>query len=798
LDRCKHGLDGKGVAGIVAFLLAANAQSVFAQVSPAPQGQDTGGIVEVIVTAQKQRENAQDVPISIGVVSALTIEKQGIVNIDDLGSKVPNVQVLLPYGPQDPQFTIRGVNGTDFLPPQTSPIGVNVDGIFKSVPALQALQLYDIDHVEILKGPQGTTEGRNATGGSVDIFSVAPSFDNSGYVTAGVGNFSREEIKGAVNVAAIEKQLALRVAWTYTNVPGYINNPLPDAAYDGKLSGVRDFGLRLSTLWKPTDDASFLLRLHSDRSDPVNYGEYSIGLCCGGEGIPPGSFAGYTTSSGLSIPQSFYPPTGYLRQGLAYGDTAATDVHRRDIDSQGLALEANIQLSKSLKLTSITGYDQGQWDTNENDGGSPMSINEADLFSRVHAFQEELRLASSYPGSYNFILGALYSRESLFFRQSTAWTAYQPVIYTAPDGSTFNTCLATGFYGCDLYDAFDQMRNDRALYLNNIYKFSDALKLTAGARYTDYTIAIHNYQEQVSYIDNTNNNNIVSFDGYPGPGVTQPDQKLVNRKWIERVALDYHITPHSMLYGIYSTGFRGGAFNASAQGGPTNGVQPEELTDYEIGIKNDFFDHRLRANFGAFYYIYKNLQFAGLGANGLADETNISKSWSKGLEAELSARPMKDLVLNFNSGFLLATYGHGFIPNPLAGYNTPNQPATVDIAGRPVYASPHWSFGASADWTLFRSANGLAIDLYVDGNGVSKQYLNAAYSPISLEPGYALWNARLDLRLPASNVKFSMWTQNVFDRQYLTAIYDVNAILNYTYAQRANPRTFGATLTYSW
>jgi len=757
----------------------------------------TDSLEEILVNAEKVKEDAQDAPLSVFVLPADIIAKQGIINIDDLASRVPNVQTILPYGPQDPQFSIRGVNGTDFFPPQTSPIGVSVDGVFKSVPALQAMQLYDVAEIEVLKGPQGTVQGRNATGGTVNIATNAPSFADSGGLTLGVGNFGRYEGKGFVNLPLAGDALATRLAFTYTNVDGYVHNTLPGAPFGGNLSGVHDYGVRLGTLWQPDDRLKLLLRLHAERSDPVNYGEYSAGICCGGIGIPPGSFNLYQTSSGLPIPQSFYPPTDYYRQELRYDQTAATDVHRRDIESKGISLEITAAASTWLELTSVSGYDAGKWDTDENDAGAPININEADLFSKVYSVQEELRAASSFGGPYDFIFGLLYGSESLFFRQNSSWTLYQPVIYVAPDGSTFNTCLATGFYGCTQYDSFSQTREDRAAFMSNFLKITDALKLTLGARYIDYAVAVRNYQEYLSYLDNTSNGRLVTVDNFPGPGATQPNQRLTNHKWIERVALDYRLSPDALLYASWSDGFRGSAFNAVAQGAATNGVRPEGLSSYEAGLKSEWLDRRLRVNLAGFTYVYRNPQFASIGANGLADETNISRSTGKGVETELLFKPADCLVLSASSGYVVATYGHGEIPNPLAGYDTPNQPATVDLYGRPVYATPRWSFSADLDWTALRGDDG-TLDIYLDGNGVTKQYLNAAYSPASVEGPHTIWSGRMSYQPPDGAPTVSLWTENLFDRRYLTAIYDVGAILNYSYAQRNTPRTFGLSLSYSW
>ncbi len=762
----------------------------------------TTTIQEVVVTAEKKTEKVQDVPIAIGVLTALDIEKQGIINIDDLAARTPNVQAILPFGPQEPQFSIRGVTETDFQPNQSSPIAVYTDGVFKSVGALQALQLFDVERIETLKGPQGTIEGRNATGGAINIITVAPSFEDTGNVMVGIGNDGLYQTSGALNVPIIPNQLAVRGAYTFENVDGYFTNKVPGAPYGGNLTGVFDYAFRLSTLWKPTEDLNFTLRLSSARSDPENYGEYSYLIGKGGEGIPPGALDDspyYLTNTGKSIPQSWYTgvpgyPNGYTRQGLGWDDTQAVDVHRREIKSHGLSLEGNDQLTGWLKLTSITGWDQGQWNTPENDGGAPFNVDEARYFSRISSFQEEVRATSSLDGPYNFVFGLVYGHENLYLNEQTAWAAYHPAIYVAPDGSTTNICLDSGFYACTLYNSLNQTRTDYAAYLSNKYQITDDLQLTVGARYTDDSVAISNYKEGLSYIDNTQPGNPTVFEAtYPGSQALQ----LSDHKWIGDVKLDYHITPDNMVYASWSTGFRGSAFNAAAQFVATNGVKPEELVDYEVGSKNTFFDHRLQANFGAFYYIYHNQQFATLGSNGLSAEINVGKINSKGIEADFTGKPLPNLTITANGGYLDAIYGDGLIANPRQQIYQANVPAFVDITGKRVYASPHFSFSTNVDYRILDADWG-TVDWYVDGNGITKEYFNAANSPNSQENGYTLWNSRVSLELPDPDLTFSIWTANIFDRHYLTVIFDTNALVNYSFAERGTPRTFGVSATYRW
>lgn len=777
--------------GLALAPLAARAQQAD-QAQPAAASSQ--GLEEITVTAQKREEKLQNVPIAIGIMTSQTLEKQNIQNVDDFAGKIPNVQTILPFGPQEPQFSFRGVTETDFQPNQSAPIAMYVDGVFKSVGALQALQLFDTERVEVLKGPQGTLQGRNATGGAINIYTVKPKMEFGGYVTAGVGNYGRYETDGAINVPIIDGILAVRAAWTFTNVDGYFHNLLSQPKFDGNLTGVYDYGGRLSVLYQPTDDFDATVRIYAARSNPVNYGEYSKDICCGGLGIPPGALAPF------GIPQSFYPPTGETRAGLGWGDNRTTDVHGREIKSHGVSLEMNYQLTDTLKITSVTGYDQGQWFTNENDAGSVLNIDEAKYFSRVHAFQEELRLTSSFDGPYNFILGVLYGQESLWLAEQTTWAGYQPAIFTDPaTGAQTNICLVTGFYTCTLFNQFNQKRVDYAAYLHNTYKITDDLQATVGVRYTADWVGVQGYRADEGWIDNTTGLSGI-FNTIPGDGTAAaPNQKLSDHKWIGKAGLDYHITDDNMVYASWSMGFRGSAFNAAAQAPAAfNGVKPESLIDYEIGSKNQFFDRRLEVNVAGFYYVYRNQQFATLNSQtGLSEEVNLPKINSEGLEFDVDAKPIGAVTVHLGGGYLYAIYQSGSISNPLSGFNTPNQPFAADVTGKRVYTSPHWSWSLSVDWRMLETelAN---LDLYVDANGITKEYFNAANSPGSQQNGYSVWDARLTAETPDGTKSISLWCQNILDRKYYTVIFDTQSLVNYNFAERGTPRTFGVKGTYKF
>jgi iron complex outermembrane receptor protein len=741
--------------------------------SPAPAA-GGGRLEEVVVTAQKRVERLQTVPISVAVLGGKDLQKQNIINIDDLGTKIPNVEMVLPFGPEEPQFSIRGVTETDFQPSQSSPVALYVDGTYKSVGALTAMALFDVDQVEISRGPQGTLQGRNATGGAVNIYSVKPNLDlYTGYLTVGVGNYGRYETQGAVNVPVIPDKLAVRAAWTYTSVDGYIHNADPGAPYGGNLAGVNDFGGRFSVLYTPNADFSAILRVNYFSSDPVNYGVYPKDIPPAGIGIPAGSLA-YA-----GIPSDLYGPSGYTRNGLGFFDSSSEDVHDRLMTNHSVDLQLDYHINDWLKLTSIFGYDQGEWNTREDDDGTLVNVDEAEYFSKVHSYQEELRLTSSLDGPFNFIFGLLYDTESLFQRVDTFWT-------------------------CDLRTQFNQTRNDHAAYLHATYNILPKLQLELGARYTDDNVGVQQYKGGLSYIDPATGREVPEIYFIPGsldapnpalplgggtlnPGGGAPSQTTTDHKWSAKAALNYKATPDNLLYASWSLGFRGSAYNGAATFGTNtiNPVLPETLTDYEVGSKNEFLDHRLQVNLAGFYYVYRNQQFATLNENtGLSEEYNLPKINSEGVEFSVLARPIPDVVVSIGGGYTYAVYR--------AGYN-----AGVNIAGNRVEEAPRWSGTAALDWKVLETEMG-RLNFHFDGNALTKQYYDALNSLPALQKGYTVWNLRLTAENPSGKIAVSFWAQNIFDQHYFTSIFNTDASLGFSYAQRGLPPTFGAQATYKF
>src|SRR5882724_2002898 len=230
---------------------------------------------EVVVTAQRQSERNQDVPIAISSVSASDLKNLGVRQAADITAEVPNMLLNLPFGPEaQPTFTLRGVTTQDYSQNQSSPIAMYVDEVYKAVGAVQALQTYDLDRVEVLRGPQGTLYGKNATGGAISFYSRNPSLTAyDGYITAGAGNYSDYSVRGAVGGPIVENGLGWRVALLYEKRDGWVHSIVPGVE---PLNGVDALAGRFTLMAKASDELTATLKLSFSRSGGTPYGAHAL------------------------------------------------------------------------------------------------------------------------------------------------------------------------------------------------------------------------------------------------------------------------------------------------------------------------------------------------------------------------------------------------------------------------------------------------------------------------------------------------------------------------------------------
>ena len=763
----------------VAALSAASPQSVRADEA----------LAEITVTAQRVSERLQDVPVAVTAILADDLDERGVRQAGDITSAVPNLLLNSPYGPEaQPTFTLRGVTTQDFSENQSSPVAMYVDEVYKSVGAVQALQIYDLDRVEVLRGPQGTLYGKNATGGAISFYSRNPSLTAyDGYVTAGAGNYSDYSVRGAVGGPIVENGVGWRVALLYEKRDGWVHSIVPGVE---PLNGVDALAGRFTLMAKASDELTATLKLSFSRSGGTPYGAHALN-----------NDPNVTGFSGN---------IGWFDNGAKYA------VHK-DIRNDSASLKIDWQVSAHATLTSVTGFDYGRWYEKSDDGGLPITVRLDDpntYFSSVNAFSQEIRLVSHDTGAFGWLAGLYYGRESthptvqFHFFDGNFPGAFVPQI--PPTAANVPVPL----WGFDEFNSFDQLKDSRAVFLNTTFVVAPTITLRAGVRYTKDKVTISHFYALEGGLANPGP---VGFA--PDGGTTWWTQTIgaqpATRSYFQtglapqgpvvpefvhdtnnvsgKIGADWKASEDLLTYASISQGYRGVAFNGQAFNDPTEltFAGPEKLTSYEIGLKTGLWNRRGVFNAAVFHYDYKNQQFldaftlpGGLGTG--FRTVNAPKSRVDGAEFEFRAKATNDLELLSSVGLLHSKY----VELVLHG---------VDRAGNRLIQAPNFNGSLGVDWRFAHLAAG-DLRLFVDGNYYGKQYFDAFNTERIAQDAYGIANARVSFESSGRRgFAVAAWVKNLTNRQYLA--YGLNqkdpdtGALGFDYGLVGEPRTYGAEAT---
>ena len=563
-----HLLRNTALTGIAVFA-AAMTTPAFAQAQSGNGSESAPG--EIVVTAAKRSENLQSVPISVSAIGGDALEKSRITNVDSLVTKVANLQLTSIVGDNTPIFALRGVSMSDYSLNQSSPVATYYDEVYKGNFAFLGVAMYDLERVEVLRGPQGTLYGKNTTGGAVNIISRdAKLGETSGYLNAGYGNYNRVDVNGAVNVPLGEKA-ALRVAGTFSRADGWFKNVVPGMP---DLASTREYALRGTLKFEPTDSVRFTLRASTSFQNPQNYGIYA-------------------------------QPEAVQRPGLSRWEIASDVSQRRRARTTSVALTTNIDVSDTLAITSITSYDKGTLFFREDTDGTATKLLEIPYYDRASQFAQDLRLTSDTGGPFDFILGAYFNREKVY--NETTFEIATDVDVNGDNVIDAQDCADGLPLACKVKNQFTQIKKSFALYSDLKYKLTDALTLRGGLRYTHDTGVQSGFRSDALGVDDSLVATLIP------PSVLRYKNDNVSGK----IGFDYKLASGDLLYASFSKGYRAPSFNAQAFFDPSelSVAKAEKVTSYEVGAKTQFWDRRVTLNMAAFYYDYRNQQFINVDPN---------------------------------------------------------------------------------------------------------------------------------------------------------------------------------------
>jgi iron complex outermembrane recepter protein len=732
------------------------ASAIISSLSYQSIAQSNFTLEEVVVTAQKKSESLQEVPVSVTALGQDALGNFKFRNTQEIASQAPNVQMLGSNGDAQLVLGMRGVTQSDYSPNGTGAVALYVDEVYMgATPLASGVQLFDVERIEMLLGPQGTLYGKNATGGAVNVISTKPQLNGtSGCFDAGLGNYGHYTIAGAVDTT-LNTNLGARIAFTSTKNDGLVENKLE--GFDDQ-SQIDESAVRVSLLYQ-NDDIEALLRLHKSRSKANHSGilllEADGGVENGGIGLGG---------------------TGYGRGNLGFHDTESNRVDDKEFDLKGVNLTINYPIG-NYTVTSITSFDDGEYFVPEDPDGSPYRLLEDDFYAKTRQFAQDLRLTSDLDGRFNYIAGLYYSTDTTDGETRYRWLS------DAGDGTQPlpNNCLDTFFLGCYYSNSYEQTRDTKAAYFHSTYQITTDVTLTAGLRYTKDTIKVKDY---TSWFGDAQDSFNKPVDGpsLGSLGLVGRSESISDSNTSGKIGLDWFVNDSVMVYGSYSTGYRGSAFNGFAfDTSEFTSVEPEELKAWEVGFKSTLQDGRTRLNGAIFSYTYENQQFLIFDA-GLQFLLNSGESEITGLELQVTTQLTEKLTVNAGIGLLDAQY-------------TEFSYAGIDLSGNTLPSAPDVNMNLSLDYDLWQSDD-TWVQLHYDASYVSKQYFEPFNDKRLDQPAYAVHNVRLNVALHDETHALGVYVKNLTDEEYATYSVDLSTDWNGLFFFRGAPRTYGVDYKY--
>lgn len=569
-------------------------------------------IEEIVVTARKREESAQDVPVAITAISE-ELTNSTIRDLTDLNGFAPNVRIDEDgsRGGGGASITIRGISPTRTDDNSfDSPIGVMIDGIYLGSLAGQVLENFDLERVEILRGPQGTLFGKNTVGGVVHVIRSRPTGELGGRFKATVGEDGQRELRGVLNTSLIEDVLAAKIFFTTQQDDGWLKN-----ANGGRVAekDYQNFGATF--LWTPTDDTEFLFTAERfDDESELNAFHTNYNVTAGV--IPPPTDPNETDYSGGFLACVLYPSV--CRTSLDTPNRAENDTSNdAELTTDAFTLNATWDINDSLTLASVTGYrDIEEYRIYDFDGSAAPYIT-IERWNEYDQFSQELRLDGTYE-DFNFTAG-LYYWNSEFEQDWVTGGQFWSSLFgaVAADPVLWGACQAGALapVWCDsgipggiplgedvtqiLYET--QETTSFAAFAQADWRFAEDWTLTLGLRWTEEE---KDFIAGQAYLSNVARQRLRNF----------PEFADLSNKWTEtspKVGLTWDVTEDAILYLTYSEGFHSGGFfgvNQNTRDFIRDQYDPEFAKSYEVGFKSRWLDNRLQLNVTAFRNDFEDKQ----------------------------------------------------------------------------------------------------------------------------------------------------------------------------------------------
>ncbi|WEK44073.1 MAG: TonB-dependent receptor [Candidatus Sphingomonas colombiensis] len=732
------------------------AQSAVAQQADQPPSGGGAQIPDVIVTAQKRSERLQDVPIAVTAITAEAIQNRRTLDLVDLSNQAPGLQIKSDDNGANPRIFIRGVGVNDFNPATNSAVGIYADGVYVGSPLAQRLAFFDLQQVEVLRGPQGTLYGRNTTGGAINVTSRLPGNEPEADLSAEYGRFNSVNVQGGVSVPLIVDKLSIRLAGLYQRDDGYTLNRLTN--HFG--NNTNRWAVRGTLHFTPSANVTDNLVISTGRSTGGSIWAYNRSL--------QPQTAAATGPDGLCLPA--YYTSGQCTNFMGYANTS-TNLYQGDYGFEGKDRVNLFTVSNTLtvdlgavSIVSVTGYQHANRNDQEDTDASPIPVITASYIARQNTFSQELRLQSNGHTPLRYVVGAYYAHD--YLNNNSAYNVLPLVqeMIATPDNPTGTDLVdGIGLFGwpltqkVDSYAAFGQLD----------YDLTEQLTLTGGLRYS----ADH---KDFHYVSQAANGlvPIFTFDG------AKTFESVTGK-----VGLQYRLSPTANIYASYNRGAKSGGFFSGQTGNPADlgPYKDETVNAYEVGAKTELLGRTLRANVSAFYYDYKNLQVYTTVEDGAITRqlfTNASAAKIYGGELELEATPTRGLTVSLNAAYLHATYSD-FIS------------AGNDYSGNTLPSAPKISIQGAIDWQHQTPLGTLVANTSMSFR--SKVFFDTSNAARLGDQARAFVDARLGLRVARDKLEIGVWGKNIFNEVNISDMTPIPT-LGFDVFSVGPPRTYGLYL----
>lgn len=750
-------------------------------------------IGEVLVTAQKREQSAQDVGISMSTYSNEQIRALGFTNAQEVTALAAGISTMQPNGEANYAIGIRGVANNDFTTNVESPVAIYVDEVYISQMSGAGFLLFDVERVELLRGPQGTLFGRNATGGLVHYITVKPSLDEfNGFGSITYGRFNRMKFQGAVGVPVSDK-VALRASFATHQGGGYVENRLRP---QDDLNNANESAGRLQALFQPNEDVEILLNARFGQQDiRTGFFEYASAIFPTGEatpGVPNPDLGGYVD----------------LDDDVYAGDYDTPGHNELDTYGYSGTLKWNMDFAT---LTSITDFQTVKRDYIEDSDASPVDYFQFFLTTDTEQFSQEIRL-NGEADKLKWVAGFYYMdlkvRDSnggimrgLFQALADAGVFGDEAIGLTLDELGFNGIRNPYATDTETWSLFGQLE----------FEVTEQFTVIGGFRWIDEKKS-HLYHNYLMWFPDTSTSGMDPNATIVGDALPESPYSSSRKdgNWSARLQVNFKPVDNLLTYASWNRGVKSGGFNTPLLPSPFAlsdafmSYEPEKLDAFEVGFKWDSSNRRVRINGAAYYYDYNNYQAFSI--IGLDTATLNADAKVKGFEVEVQAAPVKGLDMQFGISYIDPEVKN--VPGLTIDVDTDGDgivdvPALLPGATRKPVQTPKWNLNGLVRYEVFMANSG-SVAFQVDGMYRAKHHFALTNFPASTESGYFIGNASVTWFSEDEKWSMRFFVQNFTDKEYVVQTFDLSGsvsnggLFGLIEQYYGRPRTWGANLSYSF